>query len=1244
MKFIAKTGAPDIPLPLLEAQESGRLALFCGAGISYPAGLPGFKGLVDLIYDRLGTAPEPLEEAAKRQHLYDRVLELLERRHHTGNDRPNLMRVLLTDLLKIKEDADVQTHRALLQIATGPTGSRHLVTTNFDHGFLLADPNSTGHTHHAAPRLPVPKPHKWNSIVYLHGLLDPEEDPGNNSLVFTSGDFGAAYLTERWASKFVTELFANYTVVFVGYSIDDPVIRYMTDAIAADRRLGFNETQHAYVIARTTPSKYLADKDAWAAKGVQPILYHSDRKHGHLHQTLRQWAAYCKDGLNAKEQIIRTQATIVPLPPYEGVEAVGQVLDILRERESLTDSVTGYPAQVFASLDDPPAPIEWLPVLESKGLLARSVVPGLVRPVHSSHEIGLYSKPNQISSQIWKWLCHHLGSRRLVNWVIEQGTCLHPDFASVVNRHLMGPEAPAEPFYSFWKAIVVGLVDCRHDDAYGGFSDIKDAVSAGNPLALRALLGMLKAHLSFEKSFDLEEIYSDLGEHAPEHAPFSVKVSIRLSEWEFQELTELGTYPDVLIDLLPEITSHLFDAMQLLAVFGKANRESDNSYWGMPSIEPHNQNHRFHNWVFLIEMCRDIWLKAWDRSSPIAQATFSQWKTSQFPIFRRLLLHAATHRQILDPDSALDLLLTDDKWWLWSIEVQREKYRFLAAMWPRLSVDASTALEQAILQGPPRRMFSTSLSDEEWRGRKMHDLWQHLSKLQSFGRELSPQSAEELRKLSADNPQWSLHGDDREEFAMWSESSVGNPMDVTVEVLQKMPVAERVALLQDENSEFHEGRIDAFRQFSQEHPGETLETLTYMADEHVWAAKLWHAAIMGVANSIEPYQPQLFHLLTQADETLLRQEAWVIAYWLREAGSEIESESDLEAVYWDLFDRLYQHALMKETDVDTDALNTAINHPVGILVESLIDRLGSRGLTRDAGLSDESIVHRLEHVLAQHTDSGLLGLVILFSRLQYLHVVDPRWCRTNLLGYMDWTEPRISRACWSGYLWASRVTIGLATDIASPLLETLKHTDLLQKQSARAVEMFGVICLEFPDVFSARDISTGLASCGKEGYANVSKLIWRSLRVETAGVDDGEIALSRAARDNYWNGRVAPFIAQHWSRDVQYISDERTTNLVLSVLQLNSTFSEAVTLIRPFLGPISRPGHIFRTAHDKEWLIQKYPKEVFSLVDEVFSELWEYPDKNFRQLLHLLVQAEPEVGKNNQRYRQIDQFLVTHGL
>ena len=43
MQFI--THGPDIPDALLRAHEEGPHGVFCGAGISYPAGLPGFNGL-----------------------------------------------------------------------------------------------------------------------------------------------------------------------------------------------------------------------------------------------------------------------------------------------------------------------------------------------------------------------------------------------------------------------------------------------------------------------------------------------------------------------------------------------------------------------------------------------------------------------------------------------------------------------------------------------------------------------------------------------------------------------------------------------------------------------------------------------------------------------------------------------------------------------------------------------------------------------------------------------------------------------------------------------------------------------------------------------------------------------------------------------------------------------------------------------------------------------------------------------
>ena len=118
----------------------------------------------------------------------------------------------------------------------------------------MRDPKLRMRTYQA-PLLPIPKDGKWNGLVYLHGLLPKVLNEHDlNQLVVSSGDFGLAYLTERWAARFVGELFRNYIVCFVGYSIGDPVLRYMMDALAADRMLGVT-TLPAYAFAHYTEGK-----------------------------------------------------------------------------------------------------------------------------------------------------------------------------------------------------------------------------------------------------------------------------------------------------------------------------------------------------------------------------------------------------------------------------------------------------------------------------------------------------------------------------------------------------------------------------------------------------------------------------------------------------------------------------------------------------------------------------------------------------------------------------------------------------------------------------------------------------------------------------------------------------------------------------------------------------------------------------------------------------------------------------
>lgn len=274
MQFILN--GPDIPEALLQAHEDGRVVFFCGAGISYPAGLRGFERLVDDIYRLLGTKRESIEQEAFERNQFDTTLNLLEQRF--PGQRVAVRKVLPQALQpKLRRKGAIDTHTALLQLARNRKRELRLVTTNFDCVFEHAAKRSKqSHSAHCAPMLPIPKDSHWDGLVYLHGLLPAKHDDSAalHRLVLTSGDFGRAYLTERWAARFVSELFRNYVVCFVGYSINDAVLRYMMDALAADRMSG-EVTPQAYALGNCDPGQESRKTKTteWEAKGVTPILY-----------------------------------------------------------------------------------------------------------------------------------------------------------------------------------------------------------------------------------------------------------------------------------------------------------------------------------------------------------------------------------------------------------------------------------------------------------------------------------------------------------------------------------------------------------------------------------------------------------------------------------------------------------------------------------------------------------------------------------------------------------------------------------------------------------------------------------------------------------------------------------------------------------------------------------------------------------------------------------------------------------
>lgn len=132
MQFVRN--GPDIAERLLQAHEDGRVVFFCGAGISYPARLPGFAGLVEKLYAALATTSNAVQQAAIKAGQFDTAVGLLEADIVGGRE---MVRRALADILTPDLSAPnaTVTQEALLTLGKSREGRTRLITTNFDRLF-----------------------------------------------------------------------------------------------------------------------------------------------------------------------------------------------------------------------------------------------------------------------------------------------------------------------------------------------------------------------------------------------------------------------------------------------------------------------------------------------------------------------------------------------------------------------------------------------------------------------------------------------------------------------------------------------------------------------------------------------------------------------------------------------------------------------------------------------------------------------------------------------------------------------------------------------------------------------------------------------------------------------------------------------------------------------------------------------------------------------------------------------------
>ncbi|NOX40683.1 MAG: hypothetical protein GXP05_09255 [Alphaproteobacteria bacterium] len=296
------------------AHARGEVLFVCGAGVSQPAGLPGFRDLVLDVYQKLdpsvfeviSTPPSGIGNQREIEALklrddqksevkrfddgdYDVVLGMLERRIDTRTSADSRVRNEVANRLRAGGPKPAAIHRALIRLADRG-GAMTIVTTNFDLLFESAarSRRSPAQTY-SLGSMPRPSHRKdFAGVLHIHGALDAK--PARFSeLVLSDHDFGEFYLRRRVVPDFIYDAARLYHLVLVGYSANDPPMRYLLNSVAADGTRFF-DLKERYTFFGTSKADPVALED-WKARGITPIPYSApDGDHSVLLQVLERWA------------------------------------------------------------------------------------------------------------------------------------------------------------------------------------------------------------------------------------------------------------------------------------------------------------------------------------------------------------------------------------------------------------------------------------------------------------------------------------------------------------------------------------------------------------------------------------------------------------------------------------------------------------------------------------------------------------------------------------------------------------------------------------------------------------------------------------------------------------------------------------------------------------------------------------------------------------------------------------------
>lgn len=575
----------DFPNKIIDSIQNHTLVVFAGAGASVdpPTSLPNFEKLAKEIAEGTGYT-------LKKSDSCEVFLGMLKAQGIPVNEQA-------AEILSGTCVEHNKLHEAIIDLFPDPTEIK-IVTTNYDQMFEHVLSSRGGQTEiYNIPALPLGN--DVNGIIHIHGNVDQPK-----YMIVTDEDFGKAYLTEGYASRFLVQLFETYTVLFVGYSYNDTILRYLTRAMSR------NNTRKKYIL---TDDK----KSDWSALGIEPIMF-PKRKYATMREGLVKLGLIAKRGLlDWKNQLVE----ISDAPPKDltADTEIEYCLESVERTRVLANSVHGN---------------DWIQFLDEKKVFDRC-----------------FSETDKLfdSDIIWgNWLCdNYVGKNddRLIQLMLSHNNCISEEFVGILSNKLIRTEVIDNDVFSKY----VVLLERQLNNAWV-LSRLIEVANGRN-------LFCLGFHM-FKKLLD-SRIILQRGWFSAD--PYDYRHAFNGSYYEIQHAWDLigeKVCEETAFSILRFVNEKIEEVHYKYAYVGKASKDTEPWEMAMMIIEEREENsYKEDGLHILAQMYIDATICLREKDQDKLRNYILTTLDSESILLKKIALKAIRVSAVIKPKEAIDILL-----------------------------------------------------------------------------------------------------------------------------------------------------------------------------------------------------------------------------------------------------------------------------------------------------------------------------------------------------------------------------------------------------------------------------------------------------------------------------------------------------------------------------------------------------------------------------------------------------------